>query len=171
MLRQLVAHNFTFRFSIATEGVAAFLKLLIAMLSNNSNNQNNFFHSEGPATIAALLMKTPSTLLTVSAFQTVQELVELFTREEHTRIDIFKHLIFDFRVWSRPAYSVRVGKGQQSFWWGLSANACCVLYLGHIQYISNLVKTSEEWRQIYGVNYIIEVIRGFYRYCICTQTS
>ena len=91
--------------------MAAFLKLLIAMLTNNPNNQNGFFHSEGPATIAALLMKTPPTSLTVSAFQTVQELVELFTtREEHSRMDVYKHLIFDFRVWSRPAYSVRVGK-------------------------------------------------------------
>lgn len=98
-------------FSLETEGVAAFLKLLIAMLSNSPNNQNAFFHSEGPATIAALLMKIPPTSLTVTTFQTVQELVELFTREEHTRADIYKHLIFDFRVWSRPPYSVRVGKG------------------------------------------------------------
>lgn len=80
------------------------------MLCGNQNNQNAFFHSECPATIAALLMKTPPSLLTVSAFQTIQELVELFNREQHTRADIYKHLIFDFRVWSRPAYCVRIGE-------------------------------------------------------------
>ncbi len=90
--------------------MAAFLKLLIAMLTNNQSNQSRFFLSEGPATVAALLIKTPPTLLTVSAFQTVQELVEIFNREEDTRSDIYKHLIFDFRVWARPAYSVRIGE-------------------------------------------------------------
>ena len=130
------------------------------MLSNSPSNQNAFFHSEGPATIAALLMKTPPTSLTVATFQTVQELVELFTRDEHTRADIYKHLIFDFRVWSRPAYSVRVGKG-----WPGCQDGCegVSMSVGHIQYISNLVKTSSEWRQAYGVHYIIDVIRVFYR--------
>lgn len=93
-----------------SEGVAGFLKLLIAMLSNNLTNQNGFLHNEGPATIAAILMKTPPTLFTVSAFQTIQELVELFTQEEHSRAEVYKHLIFDFRVWSRPCYSVRIGE-------------------------------------------------------------
>ena len=93
-----------------SEGVAAFLKLLIAMLTNNPNNQSQFFHNEGPSTVAALLMKTPPTLLTVPAFQMVQELVEVFNHDEDTRADIHKHLIFDFRVWSRPAYGVRIGE-------------------------------------------------------------
>ena len=92
------------------EGVFVFLKLLLAMLSNNLNNQNRLFHSEGLATIAALLMKTTPTLITVSAFQTIQELVELFNQEEHTRAEVYKHLIFDFRIWSRPTYSVRIGE-------------------------------------------------------------
>ena len=90
--------------------MAAFLKLLIAMLANNQNNQSRFFHNEGPATVAALLMRTPPTLLTVNSFERVQELVELLNREEETRSDIYKHLIFDFRVWARPAYSVRIGE-------------------------------------------------------------
>lgn len=79
------------------------------MLSDSPNNQNGFFHSEGPATIAALLMKTPPSLLTVSAFQAVQELVELFNDSENRRLDIYKHLVFDFRVWSKAAYSIRIG--------------------------------------------------------------
>ena len=89
--------------------MAAFLKLLIAMLSNNKTNQNGFLHYEGPATIAALLLKTPPIMLTVSTFHKIQELVELFSDDEHSRADIYKHLIFDFRVWSRPSYSVRIG--------------------------------------------------------------
>ncbi len=91
------------------EGVAAFLKLLVAMLSNNVNNRNGFLHSEGPATVAALLMKTPPSLLTVSTFQTIQELVEVFEKEEE-RADLYKNLIFEFRIWSKPSYAVRIGK-------------------------------------------------------------
>ena len=116
--------------------MAAFLKLLIAMLSNNSTNLNGFFHSEGPATIAALLMKTSPSLLTVSAFQTVQELVELFTRDDHTHSDLYRHLIFDFRVWSRPAYAVRVGKGWMAVWcvgvWFKGGWCCCRAYSVHL---------------------------------------
>ena len=125
-------HSYYSNLYTENEGVAAFLKLLIAMLTNNSNNQSRFFHGEGPATIAALLMKTPPTLLTVSAFHIVQELVELFNRDDDTRADVHKHLVFDFRVWARPAYSVRIGEGRyhRALWgtvhcghWGHSGGA------------------------------------------------
>lgn len=38
------------------------------------------------------------------------------------------------------------------------------MYVGHIQYISNIVRHIEEWRQAYGVHYILDTIRVFYRY-------
>ncbi len=88
----------------------AFFRLLLAMLTNNVCNQSSLFHSEGPATIAAILMKTPPTLLTVSAFMSIKSLVELFKDEEGSRGEVYGHLIFDFRVWSRPASSVRTGE-------------------------------------------------------------
>ena len=89
----------------------AFFRLLLAMLANNLSNQNSLFQSEGPATIAALLMKAPPSLLTVSVFKSIKSLVELFEKDEGSRGEVFGHLIFDFRVWSRPAGSVRIGKG------------------------------------------------------------
>ncbi len=92
------------------EGVASFLKLLLSMLKSSPINQQVFFLSEGPATIGALLQKVPPSRITVQTLSAVQDLVEHFADVCEHRCLMYKHLLFDFRIWSRPDFSVRSGE-------------------------------------------------------------
>ncbi len=121
------------------EGVASFLRLLTAMLDGHVTNQQDFFLSEGPATIGSLLQKVhppesseatldsslpspslptsfplpPSQVapsrLTVQTLSAIQALIEQFSDSPEKRHDLFKHLLFDYRIWSRPEFAVRIG--------------------------------------------------------------
>lgn len=92
------------------EGVASFLRLLLSMLNNSPTNQQVFFLSEGPATIGALLQKVPPSCLTVQALTAIQQLTEQFSHNQEQRYSVYKHLLFDFKIWSRPSFTVRIGQ-------------------------------------------------------------
>ncbi len=112
------------------EGVASFLKLLLSMLKGNPINQQVFFLSEGPATIGALLQRVPASRITVQTLSTVQDLVEHFASISEHRCLMYKHLLFDFRIWSRPDFSVRSGK---SVCLSVCVRVCQPsLFVGHI---------------------------------------
>ena len=96
-------------FIVDKEGVASFLKLLLSMLDNSPTNQQVFFLSEGPATIGALLQKVPPSCLTVQALTAIQQLTEQFSQHPEQRYGVYKHLLFNFKIWSRPSFSVRIG--------------------------------------------------------------
>ena len=92
------------------EGVASFLKLLLSMLDNSPTNQQVFFLSEGPATIGALLQKVPPSCLSVQALTAIQQLTEQFSQHPEQRYGVYKHLLFNFKIWSRPSFAVRIGQ-------------------------------------------------------------
>ena len=97
-------------FAADKEGVASFLRLLLSMLNNSPTNQQVFFLSEGPATIGALLQKVPPCCLTVQALTAIQQLTEQFTHNPEQRYSVYKRLLFDFKIWSRPSFTVRIGQ-------------------------------------------------------------
>ena len=101
--------NIMILFIVDKEGVASFLKLLLSMLDNSPTNQQVFFLSEGPATIGALLQKVPPSCLTVQALTAIQQLTEQFSQHSEQRYGVYKHLLFNFKIWSRPSFSVRIG--------------------------------------------------------------
>lgn len=80
------------------------------MLKGSPVNQQVFFLSEGPATIGALLLRVPVSRITVLTLSTLQDLVEHFADVCEHRCLMYKHLLFDFRIWSRPDFSVRSGE-------------------------------------------------------------
>jgi len=50
------------------------------------------------------------TSLTVQSLNAVQQLVELVSHSPEQRNEVYHYLLFDFRIWSRPEYGVRIGK-------------------------------------------------------------
>ena len=99
-----------FSLPVDKEGVASFLRLLLSMLDNSPTNQQVFFLSEGPATIGALLQKVPPSCLTVQALTAIQQLTEQFSQHSEQRYSVYKHLLFNFKIWSRPSFTVRIGQ-------------------------------------------------------------
>lgn len=56
--------------------------------------------------------------------------------------ELYQNILFNFKIWSRSAFHIRIG---------------------HIQYISNLIKHDRLYfRKNFGVQYFFDVIRTFY---------
>ncbi|XP_041374666.1 neurobeachin-like protein 1 [Gigantopelta aegis] len=123
--------------------VAAFLTLLRNFLQTKDANQASFIRTEGAATVAALLQKVKPELIDVNVLMSVQLLVESCSvdnviLEQH----FYRYILFDFRVWSKSDFPVRIG---------------------HIQYLSTIIKEhKKQFRKKYGTQYFLDVIRMYY---------
>lgn len=47
--------------------------------------------------------------LTEGALAAVQNLVDLLSHSPEQHLSIYRYLLFDFRIWSRPPFAVRIG--------------------------------------------------------------
>lgn len=126
--------------------VAAFLTLLRHMLQTKPVNQDTFIRTQGAATVGALLQKVNPELIDVNVLMAVQLLVEASVATSKVLTNhLHQYVLFDFRVWSKSAFPVRIG---------------------HIQYLSTIIKDDKKaFRKKYGVQYFLDVIRGYYTTC------
>lgn len=124
--------------------VAAFLTLLRHMLQTKPVNQDTFVRTHGAATVGALLQKVSPELIDVNVLMAVQLLVEASVAANKTLTNhLHQYILFDFRVWSKSAFPVRIG---------------------HIQYLSTIIKDDRKFfRKKYGVQYFLDIIRAYYR--------
>ncbi|XP_025103761.1 neurobeachin-like protein 1 isoform X2 [Pomacea canaliculata] len=123
--------------------VAAFLTLLRHLLQTKPVNQDTFIRTQGAATIGALLQKVSPELIDVNVLMAVQLLTEasVATNKILTH-HLYQYILFDFRVWSKSAFPVRIG---------------------HIQYLSTIIKDDRKtFRKKYGVQYFLDIIREYY---------
>ena len=82
-------------------------------------------------------------LLTVQALTVIQELVALLSNHSEQYWQLMRHLLFNFHIWSRPDFSVRIG---------------------HTHFILTVVRDNlKECRSEFGVHYFLDVVRIFYR--------
>ncbi|XP_076122113.1 neurobeachin-like protein 2 isoform X1 [Alosa pseudoharengus] len=124
--------------------VAAFLLMVKNMLRHHPVNQESLLHCHGPAIIGAMLSKVPSRMMDMSVLMACQFLLEQVSSEGSSALlsQLYQHLLFDFRIWSRSHFAV------------------C---LGHVQYLSTVLKESKpRTRRKYGVQYILDSIRTHY---------
>ncbi|XP_020371025.1 neurobeachin-like protein 2 isoform X1 [Rhincodon typus] len=124
--------------------VAAFLLLVKNLIRNHAINQENFIQCNGPAVIGALLQKVPSHRVDMNVLMACQFLMEQAASEGNNLLlhCMYQYLLFDFRIWSHSDFAVR---------------------LGHIQYLSTIVKDHKQRiRKKYGVQYILDSIRTHY---------
>ncbi|KAJ7322077.1 hypothetical protein JRQ81_018364, partial [Phrynocephalus forsythii] len=128
-------------------GIAAFLLLVRNFISGHPVNQESLVQCHGPSIIAALLQKVPSQAMDLNVLMASQILMEQVASEGHGLLLhlLYQYLLFDFRIWSNCDFAVR---------------------LGHIQYLSNIIKDPKlRIRKKYGVQYILDSIRTYYGIC------
>ncbi|XP_030639127.1 LOW QUALITY PROTEIN: neurobeachin-like protein 2 [Chanos chanos] len=124
--------------------VAAFLLMIKNMLRNHPVNQESLLHCHGPNIIGAMLSKVPSFMMDMSVLMACQVLLEQVSSEGNSALlsQLYQNLLFDFRIWSNCHFAV------------------C---LGHVQYLSSVIKESKpKTRRKYGVQYILDSVRTHY---------
>ncbi|XP_074841359.1 neurobeachin-like protein 2 isoform X2 [Carettochelys insculpta] len=125
-------------------GVAAFLLLIKNFIRHHPVNQESLVQCHGPAVIGALLQKVSSLVMDMNVLMAFQLLIEQVAAEGHSFLLhlLYQYLLFDFRLWSKSDFAVR---------------------LGHIQLLSNTIKEHKQRiRKKYGVQYILDSIRTYY---------
>lgn len=124
--------------------VAAFLLLVKNFIRHHPVNQESLVQCHGPAIIGALLQKVSSLLMDMNVLMASQILMEQVAAEGQIFLLhlLYQHLLFDFRIWSKSDFAVR---------------------LGHIQYLSSTIKDHKQRiRKKYGVQYVLDSIRTYY---------
>nr|XP_056713128.1 neurobeachin-like protein 2 [Euleptes europaea] len=125
-------------------GVAALLLLVKNFIRGHPVNQESLVQGHGPAIIGALLQNVPSQMMDMNVLMASQILMDQVASEGHHLLLhlLYQYLLFDFRIWSNSDFAVR---------------------LGHIQYLSNIIKDHKQRiRKKYGVQYILDSIRTYY---------
>jgi WD40 repeat protein len=128
-----------------TTSVSLFMSILTTMLTSNPVNLQLFGLNDGPAILGALLAKVPPEQITVPVLGSLQLLIESAlhsSTNEEKLPPIVKHVLFNFIIWTKPAYDVRIG---------------------HIQYLGAVVKDRpslchKEW----GPQFLLDIISRYY---------
>ncbi|XP_069107826.1 neurobeachin-like protein 1 isoform X1 [Argopecten irradians] len=128
--------------------VSGFLTLLRHMIHSKSINQDTFVRTGAAATLGALLQKVEPKLIDVNVLMAVQLLLETTITVNKVMVNhLYQHILFDFRIWSKSDFPVRIG---------------------HIQYLSTIIKDDRKYfRKKFGVQYILDVVRTYYSTCDC----
>ncbi|XP_052362550.1 neurobeachin-like protein 2, partial [Oncorhynchus keta] len=116
------------------------------LIRHHPVNQESLLNCHGPSIIGAMLTKVPGSMMDMSVLMACQFLLEQVSSEENSPLllQLYQHLLFDFRIWSNSHFAV------------------C---LGHVQYMSSVIKDGKHrMRKKYGVQYILDTIRTHYRY-------
>ncbi|XP_059585234.1 neurobeachin-like protein 2 isoform X1 [Alligator mississippiensis] len=124
--------------------VAAFLLLVKNFIRCHPVNQESLVQCHGPAIIGALLQKVSSLMMDMNVLMASRVLMEQVTSESNGLLLhlLYQYLLFDFRIWRNSDFAVR---------------------LGHIQYLSSILKDHKQRiRKKYGVQYILDSIRMHY---------
>uniref|UniRef100_A0A5F8HED5 Neurobeachin-like protein 2 n=1 Tax=Monodelphis domestica TaxID=13616 RepID=A0A5F8HED5_MONDO len=130
---------------VERNGVAAFLLMMKNFLRGHLVNQESLMQCHGPAIIGALLQKVPSHCMDMNVLMAAQMLMEQVASEGNGPLLhlLYQHLLFNFNLWSHSDFAVR---------------------LGHIQYLSSIIKEHrQKVRKKYGVQYILDSVRAHYR--------
>ncbi|XP_069501900.1 neurobeachin-like protein 2 isoform X3 [Ambystoma mexicanum] len=125
-------------------GVAAFLLMVKNFIQQHQVNQESMLQCHGPAVIGALLQKVSSLMVDMNVLMASQMLMDQVASEGNALLLhlMYQHLLFDFGIWSNSDFAVR---------------------LGHIQYLSSIIKDhKQKIRKKYGVQYILDSMRKHY---------
>ncbi|XP_028984475.1 neurobeachin-like protein 2 isoform X2 [Betta splendens] len=124
--------------------VAAFLLLVKNLIRNHPVNQESLLHCHGPSVIGAMLGKVPGSMMDMNVLMACQLLLEQVYNEGNSPLlqQLYQHLLFDFRVWTRSHFAV------------------C---LAHVQYLASVInKSKQRMKRKYGVQYLLDTIRTHY---------
>lgn len=126
-----------------SNGVTIILRLLQNILKGSTLDRDSFLRSREIATLGVVLAKIDGRLLNVPVLMAVQKLIETVKGSNKVLMPcIFQYVLFNFALWSRCEFAVRIG---------------------HIQYLSTVIKDDPNYfRTRFGSEFILDVIRTYY---------
>eukprot|EP00095_Tigriopus_kingsejongensis_P009861 snap_masked-scaffold853_size88743-processed-gene-0.4 protein:Tk09861 transcript:snap_masked-scaffold853_size88743-processed-gene-0.4-mRNA-1 annotation:"neurobeachin-like protein 1 isoform x3" len=127
--------------------ISGFLTLVKNLVTSHTINREQLMRCGGVAIIGCLLQNARSHLIDVNVLMATQLLVELAhaSHDQKLLVQIFQHILFDFRIWSKSEFHVQIG---------------------HIQYLSTIIKDDRKlFRKKFGVQFLLDVIRKHYVEC------
>ncbi|XP_061144614.1 neurobeachin-like protein 2 isoform X1 [Syngnathus typhle] len=124
--------------------IAAFLLMMKNMIRRHPVNQEGLLQCHGPSIIGAMLSKVPGSMMEMNVLVACRLLLDQVLNEGNGPLlqQLYQHLLFDFRIWTRSHFAV------------------CH---DHVQYISSVIhKGKQRLKRKYGVQYILDTIRTYY---------
>ncbi len=125
--------------------VAFILNLFRYLFHNNDILQDRLERNNGIALLSFLIQRLPKRFIDINLLRMCQEFVTEANKMPNKNLilsQIYEHLIFDFRIWNKSDYEIRIG---------------------HIQYISTIIKDDKKYfRKKYGVQFFLDVIKTYF---------
>jgi hypothetical protein len=124
-------------------GVTIILSLLQNILKGSTLLRDSFLRSRELATLGVVLSKIDGRLIDVPVLMSIQRLIETLQHSNEVLMPcIFQYILFNFSIWSRCEFAIRIG---------------------HIQYLSTLIKDNPTYfRTRFGTEFILDVVRTYY---------
>ncbi|KAM9783238.1 neurobeachin-like protein 2 [Neosynchiropus ocellatus] len=125
-------------------GVAAFLLMVKNLIQQHPVNQEGLLQCHGPSIIGAMLSKVPGSAMDIKVLMACQQLLQQVLSEGNSPLlqQLYQHLLFDFKIWTRSHLAVR---------------------LSHVQFLSSEInKGKQHLKKKYGVQYVLDTIRTHY---------
>lgn len=144
---EIVASTTYAEWKMIQNPVSCFFCLVRYCSSGHKLFEEQLLKSDGIGMICALMTKCPPQLIDVNVLMSVHLLLESVQNQmPMPNVELlecwYSELIFNFRIWSRADFQITIG---------------------HIQYISTMVKDDRKYfRRKYGVQFYLDTIRGFY---------
>lgn len=124
--------------------VSMMLNLVRHLFHNSDIMQDRFERNNGIALLGFLIQRLPRHFIDINLLRVCQDLVnEAANLSSKSLLNaIYEYLIFDFRIWNKADYEIRIG---------------------HIQYISTIIKDDRKYfRKKYGVQFFLDVIKTYF---------
>ena len=124
--------------------ISLILNLIRYLFHNSDIMQDRIQRNNGIPLLSFLLQRLPKKFIDIHLLRICQEYIsEANTLPDKSLLNsIYENLIFDFRIWNKADYEIRIG---------------------HIQYVSTIIKDDKKYfRKKYGVQFLLDVIKTFF---------
>ena len=106
--------------------------------------QDRFERNNGLSLLGFLLQKLPRKFIDINFLHICQEYVSEAKKIANKSLLnlIYDNLIFDFRIWNKSEYEIRIG---------------------HVQYLSTVIKDDKKYfRKKYGIQFFLDIIKTYF---------
>jgi hypothetical protein len=124
--------------------VSLILNLIRYLLHNNDIIQDRMQRNDGISLLGFLIQRLPKRFVDINLLRICQEFVVEANRVADRSLvnSVYDHLIFDFRIWNKADYEIRIG---------------------HIQYISTIIKDDKKYfRRKYGIQFFLDILKAYF---------
>ena len=124
--------------------VSSIFNLIRYLFHNSDIMQDRLQRNHGISLLSFLLQRLPKRFIDINLLRVFQQIVnDIQTLVDKNLLNaIYENLIFDFRIWNKADYEIRIG---------------------HIQYILTLVKDDKKYfRKKYGIQFFLDIIKTYF---------